>query len=312
MNKIPVVVIYAPTACGKTALTEKLFGKSSLSVLKEKAQIISADSQSAYKYLNIGTAKPGKEEQNEVTHHLVDILMPDSQYDVSDFVLRADSICKELWSKKLFPVVCGGSAFYIKCFLQGLPKAPESSPEIRELICKRMETEGKEKLYEELKQVDLQTADKININDEYRIRRALEVYYSCHKPLSSFEKPSSLRGQYDFCTIILERDREDLYNRINLRVEKMFEQGLAGEVEELKKMGYNETTPALKAIGYSEFFKKELTTVNQIKSQIKLDSRHYAKKQYTFMKGIPDAVYVDSENFSEIEKIISDFFNKYL
>lgn len=313
-NKIPVIVIFAPTATGKTALTEKLFGLSSHSFFKGKAEIISADSMSVYKFMNLGTAKPNKNLQNQIPHYMIDLVTPDIQFSVSEFVEKADELCSTIFSSKKIPVISGGTGFYIRNFLLGLPQTPKSSPEIRDNLKHELEQSGLEYMYEKLKILDSESASKININDEYRILRALEVFYLTGKPRSSFVLPIKLREQYDFFTIILEREREELYKRIDARVEKMFQDGLEEEVNSLIKKGYKKEDPGMQAIGYREFF-MNLPSNNAVKEKIKIDSHKYAKKQYVFMKGIPKAkVYMLPKNLDYTQELIFDlkiFLSKY-
>lgn len=306
--KIPVIVFFAPTATGKTALTLDLFGSGSLFDFKNKAEILSCDSQAVYKYFDIGTAKPTPEERAAVPYHLVDFADPAIQFGLGEFMEEADRLCGEIWSRKNVPVLCGGTGFYARNFILGAPITPESDEKIRVQIKEKLAELGKESLYAELKIVDPLSARKININDEYRICRALEVFYTSGKPLSSYALPDVPRSQYEFLTIILNRDKDDLYRRIDLRVEKMFEEGLAEEIEKLKSMGYTKDTPAMKAIGYSEFFIDGLS-VDQVKEKIKNDSHHYAKKQYTFMRGIPGAVTVDADDKDRVARLVGDFIS---
>lgn len=306
--KIPVIVFFAPTATGKTALTLDLFGSGSLFDFKNKAEILSCDSQAVYKYFDIGTAKPTPEERVAVPYHLVDFADPAIQFGLGEFMEEADRLCGEIWSRKNVPVLCGGTGFYARNFILGAPTTPESDEKIRVHIKEKLAELGKESLYAELKIVDPLSARKININDEYRICRALEVFYTSGKPLSSYAMPDVPRSQYEFLTIILYRDKDDLYRRIDLRVEKMFEEGLAEEIEKLKSMGYTKDTPAMKAIGYSEFFIDGLS-VDQVKEKIKNDSHHYAKKQYTFMRGIPGAVTVDADDKDRVARLVGDFIS---
>lgn len=306
--KIPVIVFFAPTATGKTALTLELFGSGSLFDFKNKAEILSCDSQAVYKYFDIGTAKPSPEERAAVPYHLVDFADPAIQFGLGEFMEEADRLCGEIWSRKNVPVLCGGTGFYARNFILGAPTTPESDEKIRVHIKEKLAELGKESLYAELKIVDPLSARKININDEYRICRALEVFYTSGKPLSSYALPDVPRSQYEFLTIILNRDKDDLYRRIDLRVEKMFEEGLAEEIEKLKSMGYTKDTPAMKAIGYSEFFIDGLS-VDQVKEKIKNDSHHYAKKQYTFMRGIPGAVTVDADDKDRVAMLVGDFIS---
>ena len=306
--KIPVIVFFAPTATGKTALTLELFGSGSLFNFKNKAEILSCDSQAVYKYFDIGTAKPTPEERAAVPYHLVDFADPAIQFGLGEFMEEADRLCGEIWSRKNVPVLCGGTGFYARNFILGAPTTPESDEKIRVQIKEKLAELGKESLYAELKIVDPLSARKININDEYRICRALEVFYTSGKPLSSYALPDVPRSQYEFLTIILNRDKDELYRRIDLRVEKMFEEGLAEEIEKLKSMGYTKDTPAMKAIGYSEFFIDGLS-VDQVKEKIKNDSHHYAKKQYTFMRGIPGAVTVDADDKDRVARLVGEFIS---
>ena len=306
--KIPGIVFFAPTATGKTALTLELFGSGSLFDFKNKAEILSCDSQAVYKYFDIGTAKPTPEERAAVPYHLVDFADPAIQFGLGEFMEEADRLCGEIWSRKNVPVLCGGTGFYARNFILGAPTTPESDEKIRVHIKEKLAELGKESLFAELKIVDPLSARKININDEYRICRALEVFYTSGKPLSSYALPDVPRSQYEFLTIILNRDKDDLYRRIDLRVEKMFEEGLAEEIEKLKSMGYTKDTPAMKAIGYSEFFIDGLS-VDQVKEKIKNDSHHYAKKQYTFMRGIPGAVTVDADDKDRVARLVGDFIS---
>lgn len=312
-NKIPVIVIFAPTATGKTALTQTLFGSGSHSFFKDRAEIISADSMAVYKFMDIGTAKPDQALQNEIPHHMIDMVTPDVQFSVSEFVENADRFCKEIWGRGKIPVVAGGTGFYIRNFLLGLPETPESDPQIRNNLKAELDQYGLEYMYQKLATVDPESAQKINQNDAYRILRALEVFYLTGKPRSSFELSTKLRDQYDFFTIILERDRDALYSRIDLRVDQMFADGLESEVEFLTSKGYTKEMPGLQAIGYREFF-MNLQSAGEIREKIKYDSHKYAKKQYVFMKGIPGAhvYHFDAENeISVIENIERDLISWY-
>ncbi len=308
-QKIPAVVIFAPTASGKTALAKEIFGKSSLFDFKGMGEVVSADSQAVYRYLDIGTAKPTKDEMEEIPHHLVDVVEPDCQFGVGEFLEMADAICSDIFSRGKIPVVLGGTGFYIRSFLLGLPPTPISDPVLRGKLKERLAKEGNGPLYHELKTVDPVYAKKIDLHDGYRICRALEVYYATGKSLSSFALPTQLRGGYDFCTIILKREREELYSRIDSRVDNMFAGGLEMEVERLKSLGYGKDTPAMKAIGYSEFFLDGGLGTDEIKALIKFNTRRYAKKQYTYMRDIPGAVEIPADNVGEVVSHIGSFLS---
>ena len=305
MNRIPVIVIFAPTASGKTALTLDLFSEEgSFLFLKGKAEVISADSMAIYKHMDIGTAKPDPDFCKKIPHHLVDFLDPEMSFSAAEFVEMADNICEDIFSRGKIPCVVGGTGFYIRSFLLGLPDTPESDEKLRALLKNRISTEGKEKLYEELKQLDPESASKIHVNDEYRICRALEVYYSSGQKRSSFSQSPVLRDKYKFSTIILNPPRDILYSRIEQRVEKMFEAGLPEEINRLKEMGYNAETAGMRAIGYKEFFLYD--DLEKIKERIVHNTKIYAKKQITFMRNIPGAIEIPyTASKDDIEKVKS-------
>ena len=220
--KISAIVLFAPTASGKTALTRELFSPQGSHFILN-AEVVSADSQAVYRHLDIGTAKPTKEFCKEIPHHLIDILEPDQQFNVSDFVDAADEACRKIIKKGKIPVICGGTGFYIRNFLYGVPPTPVSDEKLRNELKQRILIEGNEALYRELQQIDPESALKIHQNDSYRICRALEVYYLCGKTRTSFQIEHKLREMYDFLFIVLEPKREELYQKIEVRVEIMFE-----------------------------------------------------------------------------------------
>lgn len=317
--RIPVIVVFAPTATGKTALLLNLFGKSSHSFFKDTAELISADSMQVYRKLDIGTAKPTLAERGELIHHLIDICDYSQQFSAADFVSRADELCREIHVRGKIPVVAGGTGFYIRNFLFGLPKTPASDGMLREKLRMQCCREGKERMHSLLERVDPESAAKIHVNDEYRILRALEVYYLTGKPRGSFVASGALRDEFDFMTVILRRGREELYRRIDARVEQMFSDGLEAEVRALIAEGAQPDMPGMQAIGYREWFSGDMTCtegIREIKENIKHSSRKYAKKQYTFMQDIPGAHIVSAENddcmFREFESCVGRFMQKNL
>ena len=308
-SKLPVLVIFAPTASGKTALTRELFSPQGSHFILN-AEVISADSQAVYKEMDIGTAKPDASLCNEIPHHLINLLNPDQQYNVSDFVNSADEACEQIFAKGHLPVVCGGTGFYIRNFLYGVAPTPISDEKLRNQLKARIAAEGNQTLYDELKNIDPESAEKIHPNDAYRICRALEVYYLTGQKRSSFkpEGEGELRSKYNFLFIVLEPQREVLYERIRQRVDMMFETGLEKEVQSLISKGYTNETPGMKAIGYSEWFESE--DIEEIREAIKHHSCKYAKKQYTYIRDIPGSTVIDfSGSEADFEKI-TDLINK--
>lgn len=311
--KIPVIVIFAPTASGKTALTKELFSpQSSHFVLN--AEIISADSQAVYKKMDIGTAKPDESLCKIIPHHLINLVNPDVQFTVADFIQNADDDCKSIFEKQKIPVVCGGTGFYIRNFLFGLPQTPQSSEKIRNHLQNRIKTEGNEALYAELCVIDPKSAEKIHVNDSYRICRALEVFYTTGKTRSSYQIEQKIRENYDFLFIILEPPKELLLKRIYERVDKMFEMGLENEILKLKSEGYDENSPGMKAIGYREWFLE--SDKEKIREQIKKNSWKYAKKQFTYIRDIDFgnriAYSATSDDIEKVRNLIISFLKKIL
>ncbi len=324
--KIPVIVIFAPTASGKTALTKELFSKSGSHFILN-AEIISADSQAVYKDMNIGTAKPDADFCREIPHHLIDILSPDMQYNVSLFVDDADKLCEDIYRRGKIPVVCGGTGFYIRNFLYGVAQTPVSDETLRKKLKDRIEKEGNQKLYDELKIIDPESAAQIHVKDAYRICRALEVYYLSGKNRTSYKREQKLRDKYNFLFLVIEPNRDVLYQRIKKRVDVMFEQGLEKEVRSLVAKGYKKDSPGMKAIGYSEWFENgeipaagDFESIEKIKESIKHHSCKYAKKQYTYIRHIPGSISVEFRNsssgeteidYDKINMLTIDFKNKF-
>lgn len=315
--RIPVIVVFAPTATGKTALLLNLFGTGSLSAFKDAAELISADSMQVYRKLDIGTAKPTHKERGELVHHLIDIRDYTQQFSAADFVSLADGLCREIRARGKIPVVAGGTGFYIRSFLLGLPETPRSDEALREKLKAQCRREGKEKMHRLLERIDPESAAQIHVNDEYRVLRALEVYYLTGKPRGSFAPSGFLRDEFDFMTIILRRGREELYRRIDARVETMFSCGLEAEVRALMAEGARADMPGMQAIGYREWFSGDMTSAEgilNIKERIKHSSRKYAKKQYTFMQDIPGAQVVSADDeggmYRDCERLVRGFLSE--
>lgn len=285
-EKIPVLVIYAPTASGKTELLFRLFASN------KAARVISADSMQVYRGMDIGTAKPTPAEQEILPHYLIDIKNPDEQFSVAEFVERADALCERFHAEGALPIICGGTGFYIRAFLLGLPSTPTGDEALRQRLREELSQQGGQAMWERLLACDPDSAKKIDPNDSYRTLRALEIFELTGKPRAAFLQEPKLREKYDFSTIILEREREDLYRRIEARVDKMFEAGLEAEARGLMAR-FKKEDPGMQAIGYREFFERDADgnplSTEEIIERIKRDSKKYAKKQQVFTRGIPGA-----------------------
>ena len=296
MHKIPVIVVFGPTAVGKTDF---------LLHFQQIGEIINSDSLQVYRHMSIGTAKPDESVTSRIPHHLVDCIDPDQEFSAGDFVNQADILCQEIYGRGRIPIISGGTGFFLKNFIYGLPDAPPSSQEIRVLLKNRLEQEGLEALREELHQKDPGSWARIKPLDSYRILRALEVFYTAGAPLSDYKLPDTMRPGYQFTLIGLIRDRAELYDRINQRVEAMFKAGLPQEYKKLRAMGYKPDCPGLSAIGYKEFsLMEELgsLTMNDVKELIKQNSRNYAKRQITFFKALPHVQWIHPDQWQEVEK----------
>ncbi|MCQ2612041.1 MAG: tRNA (adenosine(37)-N6)-dimethylallyltransferase MiaA [Treponemataceae bacterium] len=318
-QNIPVLIIFAPTACGKTALVSKLFSESDSknpsltgnSAFSGRAEIISADSMQVYKGMDIGTAKPDSDFCRKLPHHLIDLCTPDVQFGAGEFVRQADIAAKEIFSRGKLPVLCGGTAFYIKNFIYGLPPTPQADETVRNLIEERMKNEGAQVLWNELKAVDPESAEKIHVNDEYRIKRALEVYAATGKKRSEFECGIKPRDGYDFTAVSLVRPRAELYGRINLRVDQMFEQGLEKEFSELVEAGFTKDMPGMQAIGYREFWAEDCSDRIRLIESVKNDTRHYAKRQETFFNSLNIAEKISADDYKSVYEKTAGIFEKY-
>jgi tRNA dimethylallyltransferase len=291
---IPVFILFGPTASGKTALVEELFVRRKLC----PAELISADSMQVYRGMDIGTAKPSLEERTRIPHHLIDIRDPDEQFNAGEFVRLAREACAAAWARGSLPVVSGGTGFYLKNLVLGLPDAPPSDPAIRAVLKAELAVRGAAGLVEELAAGDPVSAGRIHPNDTYRLLRALEVFRASGRPLSSYAPGGG--GNFRFLIAGLKRDREDLYRRIDRRCAAMFRGGLPAEVERLFAAGYTPRNPGLRAIGYKEFFIEEnglwrlsggLAGVEALAAR---NSRHYAKRQITFFASIPGLKWIEA------------------
>lgn len=293
------VVIAGPTGVGKTALSIKL-----AKILD--ADIISADSAQVYKGMDIGTAKITQEEMDGVPHYMLDILEPVKKYSVGDFQKDVDKILEAEEKRNKNIILTGGTGLYINSITEGLSDLPSSDTKLREKFMKR----DSEDLYEELKKVDPESAIEIHPNNKKRVERALEVYKLTGEKFSILSKRNIKNNNYEFLKVALERGRENLYERINMRVDIMIEQGLEKEVRNLYEK-YGDILRKINIIGYSEFidyFKGEISYQEAV-DRIKQNSRRYAKRQFTWFKNDHSYIWYNLEELSENE-IIEDILKK--
>ncbi|MGE5558276.1 MAG: tRNA (adenosine(37)-N6)-dimethylallyltransferase MiaA [Bacillota bacterium] len=275
---ITVVAIMGPTAVGKTELSLRL-GKAF------QGEIISVDSRQVYRYLDIGTAKPGLEQRNQIPHHLIDVALPTEQYTVGRFQSDAAVLISEISGRKKLPFLVGGTGLYFKAILEGfnLPGPPVNLA-LRKHLMEEHEKQGGSYLYDMLARIDPETARQIHPNDTYRIIRSLEIYKTAGIPVSLQKRKNG--GAYRAIKIGLLRERDELYRRINTRVELMYEQNLPGEVKNLCRMGYSHGRGFQKTIGYPEtlWFLMGESTLDEAKRITAHKTRNYAKRQLTWFK----------------------------
>ncbi len=279
-KKHNIVVVAGPTASGKTGLGVEL-------ALRCGGEVVSADSMQLYKEMNIATAKPTSEEMRGVPHHMMDILQPGEQYSVALYVKQAAQVINDIISRGRLPIVVGGTGLYIDSLLQNIKFAPspESEP-MRQKLRERALNEGSEVLWQELKEIDPQTAEKLHPNNLGRLIRALEIYAITGIPMSEHVRRSKLTNSpYNPCKILLgTTDRALLYERIEGRVDEMMEMGLLGEAEYIRGLALSKT--AAQAIGYKELEPYFLghNSLEHCIENLKTETRRYAKRQMTWFR----------------------------
>ena len=295
------MVLFGPTAVGKTALTEELFSKG--------FEIINADSVQVYRYLDIASAKPEKELVEKIPHHLVDIRFPWEQYNSGDFCKDAERLIKEINERGNIPLITGGTAYYFKQLLYGPSSTPESNPKTREEIQRTIDGIGLDKAYEMLMSLDIEAAKKIDKNDRYRISRALEVIKDTGRPLSSFPVSDTLREYIDFVIIGLKREKKELEERIRKRVDIMFDSGAVREMKALLSMGADLSWPGMQGIGYREWFnaiESGEVNISIIKDMIIRSSIKYAKRQMTFFSSFSDTLWFSPNDIEKIKGYLEE------
>jgi tRNA dimethylallyltransferase len=305
-----LLILLGPTGVGKTDISYKLAQKIS------NIEIVSADSMQIYKYMDIGTAKPDKSILNTIKHHMIDIVDPAENFDVIQYSKLATNIILDVFKRGKIPILLGGSGLYITSIIEPIFSGPNKDSIYREILEEESKIYGKEYLYNKLVKIDPISTLKINSNDLKRIIRALEVYQSTGKTISYLQKKAFNKNvKFKYHIIGLKRDRENLYQRINLRVDKMIEDGFIEEVKALREIGYNENLNSMQGLGYKQINKhlNGIYTEEEAIDLIKIDTRHYAKRQMTWfnhkiknIEWIDLDEYDDNETVSKIKNIIDN------
>ncbi|HUT22142.1 MAG TPA: tRNA (adenosine(37)-N6)-dimethylallyltransferase MiaA [Candidatus Bipolaricaulota bacterium] len=281
MKKRKIIIICGPTGSGKSGLA--------LQIAKEHdGFLIAADSRQIYKHMNIGTNKDQGEWKdgvfyvNGIAEYLVDIIDPKNDFTVADWLSEVDRIIAE--NPDQTPIIVGGTGLYISALTQGFSLAPASSQKLRDKLNKKFEKKGLEYLVEKLLKLDPEAEELIDLKNPRRVIRALEVVMSSGKKFSEFQQ-RGVSKKYKFLTLGVKVDKEELYEKINHRVDEMFAQGLVEEIKELNKSGYTCDLPIMKnTIGYQEVceFIQGRTDLAKAKEDLKINTRHYAKRQNTW------------------------------
>lgn len=281
-----IVCVVGPTACGKTTLGVLL-------AKKLDGEVISADSMQIYRGMTIGTAAPTAAEMDDVPHHMIAVADPAEQWSVARYAQAAIPIVDDILARGKVPILVGGTGLWLDAVVKGHGFAGgHNGGEVRKELQKRLEAEGIGPLLAELRQVDPEAADRLHPSDEKRILRALEVWRETGKTITAHNaETKALPPRYDAVWIGLQfRDRQDMKDLIDRRVDKMAEEGLVEEVQQLLQSGVPRDATALQAIGYKEFLAvaEGTATVEEALAEVKLRSRQYAKRQLTWLRKNPD------------------------
>lgn len=296
---------------GKTDTVLRLFSgsPSSHQEVAVDAEIINGDAMQVYRGLDIGTAKPSPSDRARLPHHLLDIRDPSEQYDVGSFVRDAEQLIREIAGRGKLPIVTGGTGYYLKHLLYGLPSSPPSDDRVRGAIDAHIDRVGLGELYRELRLRDPAYAARVGSSDRQRIVRALEVWAVSGRPLSTFAVVDRPRDGLRYGALILERERAQLYARIDARVDAMFADGLAAEVAALRRAGYGPTSPGMRALGYREFFLG--IPDSELPGVIAQNTRRYAKRQMTFFRGLKGVDRLPADDETSIRRYVTSFVEQW-
>jgi len=300
-----LIIILGPTGVGKSSTSIKL-------AKKLEGEIINCDSRQIYKGFNIGTDKLPLDKRENIPHHLLDMVNPDTQFTAADFAKLALKAIDLIQKKKKLPIIVGGTGLYLKALLEGLFPGPARDSSLRQKLEKQAKEKGLESLRRKLKEIDPEYSQKIGQNDKMRIIRALEVFYLTQKPLSEhFKNTKSFVGDFNIIKIGLKLNRKELYRRIEERVDKMFKRGIINEVEGLLEKGVDEKSPPFRALGYKyvlKFLRKKITLEECI-FLFKRDTRHYAKRQIIWFRKMKEIQWFSPYNFPSLTAYVKKNLN---
>lgn len=299
----PMIVLTGPTAVGKT--------ETSLQLAKAVGgEIISADSMQVYRYMNIGTAKIRPEQMQGIPHYLVDEWNPDEEFNVMIFQKKVKEYIEDIYSRGKIPILVGGTGFYIQAVLYDIAFTENQGEDrYRRDLQQLAEEQGELFLHEKLRQVDPESAEAIHPNNIKRVIRALEYFHFTGEKFSAHNAVERARkSPYQFLYVVLNMDRERLYQRIDRRVDQMLEEGLVAEVQALLERGYDRSLVSMQGLGYKEIaaaLEGECTLEEAI-YRIKRDTRHFAKRQLTWFRREREVVMLDKEKYASVEELVKE------
>ena len=300
-------ILAGPTAVGKTEISIKL-------AQKLNGEIISADSMQIYKSMDVGSAKISKEEMEGVTHHVIDIIEPSEEFSVAEFKERAESAIENITKRNKLPMLVGGTGFYINSLIYNYNfAATNKDEEYRKYLTKLSDTKGNEYVHSLLRDIDLESYNKLYPNDLKRVIRALEVHKVSGKAMSGFAAQQDVMDiPYNVHYFVLNMDRQKLYNQINTRVDIMMKNNLIDEVIKLKEMGYTSDMQSMKGIGYKEilYYLNNEISLNEAVEMIKQGSRNYAKRQLTWFRKDPRINWINKDDFNSDDEIVEHIISK--
>ena len=301
--KQPLIILTGPTAVGKTDLSIQL-------AKQINGAIISADSMQVYKYMDIGSAKIMPDEMQGIKHYLIDIRMPDEEFNAVCFQKAAKKSMEEIYAEGKIPIITGGTGFYIQSVLYDIDfSSQQTDGEYRRELEQLANERGVQYLHDILLKIDPDSAAAIHANNQKRVIRALEFYRLTGQRISEHNKKErGKKSPYNFAYFVLNDKRERLYRRIEYRVDEMLKKGLVEEVKKLKNMGYTADMVSMQGLGYKELFPylDGECTLGESVSVIKRDTRHFAKRQLTWFRREKDVIWVDKDKFSyDNDKILS-------
>lgn len=297
------VALFGPTGVGKTALSLKL-------AAKYNAEIISVDSMQVYRFMDIGTAKILPSDRNGIAHYLIDFVNPNEPFTAGDFKRFSEDKIVDIAERGKMPFLVGGTGFYFSTLINGIVEIPKIDEKLRNRLRMLQVKHDKVWMYRMLELVDYKLSLMLNVNDSQRVLRGLEVFFGTGRRLSDFykEKRNNL-DNVSYLKIALNVPRDELYDRINRRVDIMIQSGLENEVRKLLEMGYTRDDWGMKGIGYAEFldYFDGKCSFEETVDKIKQNSRHYAKRQLTWFRKMDDVHWFSPDQETEITSLIENF-----